>query len=98
MAVDGIYNLEIDTPMGKQEAKLTIKTAGNKLTGTMENPMGKNDIAGAVKGNDVSWGMELNSPMGNMKLEFTGKVNGVEITGEVKIGSFGTSRFTGRKV
>ena len=98
MAVDGIYNLEIDTPMGKQEAKLTIKTAGNKLTGTMENSMGKNDIAGTVKGNDVSWGMELNSPMGDLKLEFTGKVTGVEITGEVKIGSFGTSRFTGRKV
>ena len=98
MAVDGIYNLEVDTPMGKQEAKLTIKTAGNKLTGTMENSMGKNDIAGAVKGNDVSWDMELNSPMGNMKLEFSGKVTGVEITGEVKIGSFGTSRFTGRKV
>jgi hypothetical protein len=98
MAVDGTYNLTIDTPMGKQEAKLVMKASGNKLTGTMENDMGKNDITGTVKGNDVSWEMELNSPMGNMKLEFTGKLTGVEIAGEVKIGTFGTSQFTGRKV
>jgi hypothetical protein len=98
MAIDGYYNIEIDTPMGKQEAKLNIKTAGNKLTGTMENAMGKNDITGTVKGNDLSWEMELNSPMGNMKLEFTGKVTGGEIIGEVKLGNFGVAPFKGRKV
>jgi len=98
MAIDGTYNIEIDTPMGKQEAKLNMKADGNKLTGTMENDMGKNDITGTTKGNDVSWGLEINSPMGNMKLEFNGKVSGDEITGEVKIGSFGSSHFKGIKV
>jgi hypothetical protein len=98
MAIDGTYEMEIDTPMGKQEAKLTMKAAGNKLTGTMENSMGKNDISGIVNGNDASWELELSSPMGSMKLEFSGKVTGVEIAGKVKIGSFGTSQFTGRKV
>jgi hypothetical protein len=98
MAIDGTYDVEIDTPMGKQEAKLTVKADGGNLTGTMENDMGKNDISGTIKNNDVSWGMELNSPMGNMKLEFSGKVTGGEITGEVKLGAFGTAPFKGRKV
>jgi hypothetical protein len=98
MAIDGIYNIEIDTPMGKQEAKLVIKTEGSKITGTMENSMGKNDITGSVKNNELSWGMELNSPMGSMNLEFSGKVTGNEISGEVKIGSFGVSPFKGNKV
>jgi hypothetical protein len=98
MTIDGTYNIEIDTPMGKQEAKLNMKAAGNKLTGTMENTMGNSDITGTVKGSDVSWEMELNSPMGSMKLEFSGKVTGGEIKGEVKIGSFGSAQFTGSKV
>jgi hypothetical protein len=98
MAIDGTYNIEIDTPMGTQEAKLNIKAAGSQLTGTMENSMGKNDIDGTFKGNDVSWGIEINSPMGNMKLEFNGKVSGDEIAGKVKIGSFGAFSFQGSKV
>jgi hypothetical protein len=98
MAVDGTYNLEIDTPMGKQEAKLIVKTQGGKITGMMENSMGKNDITGSAKDNELSWSMELNSPMGNMKLEFSGKVNGGEIAGEVKLGAFGTAPFKGKKV
>ena len=56
MAVDGTYKIEIDTPMGKQEAKLTLKTAGEKLSGTMESSLGKTDFSGGtVKGNAVSW-------------------------------------------
>ena len=98
MAVDGTYNIEIDTPMGKQESKLVLKSAGAKLTGTMESAMGKNDFTGSVKGNDVSWSMEINTPMGSMKLDFKGKVAGNDISGEVKAGDFGTSPFRGKKV
>ena len=98
MAIDGTYNIEIDTPMGKQEAKLDIKASGSKLTGMIESAMGQNDINGTVKYNNVSWGMEITSPMGSLKLEFNGKVTGDEIKGEVKMGTFGVSQFEGRKV
>ena len=98
MAVDGTYQIEIDTPMGKQEAKLTLKAAGAKLTGTMESAMGKNDFTGAVKGNEVSWDMEINSPMGKMALSYKGKIAGSDISGEVVAGSFGSSPFKGKKV
>jgi hypothetical protein len=98
MSVDGTYKIEIDTPMGKQEAKLTLKTAGNKLSGSMESSFGKMDFSGgAVKGNEVSWSTEINSPMGNMKLDYKGKVAGNDISGEVKAGDFGTSPFKGKK-
>ena len=40
MAIDGTYKIEIDTPMGKQEATLTLKTAGDKLSGTAESAYG----------------------------------------------------------
>ena len=99
MAIDGTYKIEIDTPMGKQESTLTIKTAGNKLSGTMDSMFGKSDFSGGtVKGDAVAWTMQISSPMGDMKLEYSGKVSGNDISGEVKAGDFGTSPFKGKKV
>jgi hypothetical protein len=99
MAIDGTYKIEIDTPMGKQEATLTLKTAGDKLSGTAESMFGKTDFSGGtVKGNAVAWINEISSPMGNMKLEYSGKVSGNDISGEVKAGDFGTSPFKGKRV
>jgi hypothetical protein len=98
MAVDGTYNIVIDTPMGKQEAKLTLKAAGNKLSGTMEISFGKSDFTGGtVKGNDISFNMDISTPMGQLNLEYTGKVTGSDISGQVKAGDFGSSPFQGKK-
>jgi hypothetical protein len=99
MAIDGTYKIEIETPMGKQESTLTLKTDGDKLSGSMESMFGKMDFSGGtVKGDNVAWNMEISGPMGNMKLEYTGKVSGDEISGQVKAGDFGSSPFKGKRV
>ncbi len=99
MSVDGTYNIEIDSPMGKQESKLTFKTTGNKLSGTMESPFGTTNFSdGTVKDDGVSWSMEISSPVGNMKLDCKGKVTASDISGEVKAGDFGTYPFKGKRV
>ncbi len=98
MAIDGTYKIEIDTPMGKQEATLTLKTDGGKLSGSAESMMGKNDFTGTVNGDALAWTMDINSPMGEMKLEYTAKVTGDAIAGEVKVGTFGSSPFKGKRV
>jgi hypothetical protein len=99
MSIDGAYKIEIDTPMGKQESTLTLKTDGASLSGTMASILGNMDFSGgAVKGDEVSWSMELDSPMGKMKLDYKGKVTGNDISGEVKAGDFGTSPFKGKKI
>jgi hypothetical protein len=98
MAVDGKYKIEIDSPMGKQEATLTLKAAGEELSGTMESAMGKMDFSGGtVKGDEVFWNTEINSPMGKMELAYKGKVTGNDISGEVQAGNFGSSPFKGKK-
>jgi hypothetical protein len=99
MAIDGTYKIEIDTPMGKQESTLTLKTAGGKLSGNMESMFGKMDFSGGtVKGDAVAWNMKISGPMGDMTLEYSGKVSGNEISGQVKAGDFGSSPFKGKKV
>lgn len=98
MAVDGTYNVEIDTPMGKQESKLTLKTDGDKLSGSMESPMGSLEFSGGkVSGDAVSWDMELEGPMGKINLTYNLKVSGDDISGEVKAGDFGSSPLKGKR-
>jgi hypothetical protein len=99
MAVDGTYKIEIDTPMGKQESKLTLKADGAALSGSMESPFGTTEFSGgSITGDEVAWSMEISSPMGNMTLDYKGKIKGNDISGEVKAGNFGTSPFKGTRV
>jgi hypothetical protein len=98
MSVDGTYLVEINTPIGKQEGKLILKAEGARLTGRVEASLGQKDFTGTVNGNDVAWTVEISTPLGKMKLDFKGTVNGSAISGEVKTGSFGTSKFTGSKI
>jgi hypothetical protein len=98
MPVDGTYNIEIDTPMGKMEEKFILKTKGGVLTGKVESQMGAHDIKGKVSGNNFSWESDIEGPMGTMHLTITGKVAGNDITGEVKAGDFGSSPFKGKRV
>ena len=100
MALNNYYNIEIDTPLGKQTAKLALKTDDNALSGSVEAEMvGIEEFSGGtVNGDDVAWNMELDSPMGKLILEFKGKIKGDEITGELKAGDFGSSPFTGKRV
>ena len=98
MAIDGKYNIEIDTPMGKQQARVSLKTDGNNLQGTAETSMGNTDFTGTANGNNIAWEIKIKSPMGSLKLEFTGRILGDDITGEAKAGDFGSFPFTGKKI
>ncbi len=99
MAIDGIYDIVIETPMGNQSAKLTLKTDGGTLSGLVESQMGALEFSGGtVSGEDVTWEMKINSPMGEMDLEYKGKVTGDDIAGEVKAGNFGSSPFKGKRI
>ena len=99
MTVDGTYNVEVDTPLGKQTAKLILKVDGNVLSGSIEAEMTgiKEFSGGTVNGDEIEWSMELDSPMGKLNLEYKGKITGDEISGEVKVGDFGTSPLKGKR-
>ena len=99
MAVDGTYDIIVDTPIGAQTMKLILKTEGSALSGSIDSPLGAQEFSGgSVSGDDISWQMEINSPIGKMNLEYMGKVTGDDIAGEVKAGDFGSSPFKGKRV
>jgi hypothetical protein len=98
VAIDGTYNIEADTPMGKQAGTITLKTDGNSLSGTYTSFMGTESFTGGtVSGNDFKFSVSLNTPMGKIDLEFSGTVSGNEISGKSTAGAFGTSPFKGTR-
>ncbi|MGQ0740831.1 MAG: hypothetical protein ACT4OG_00845 [Alphaproteobacteria bacterium] len=98
MGIDGTWKLTINTPMGEQQSTLTIAAAGAQLTGTQSAPSGESGpiMDGNVNGNAVSWKASITRPMA-MTLEFSGTVSGDDMSGEVRLGMFGTSGFTGKR-
>ncbi len=97
MAVDGKWEIVINSPMGAQKATLDITTNGNSLTGTQTAQQGSGPLEnGKVDGNNLSWSAKITNPL-PLTLDFTGTVEGDKLSGSVKAGSFGPFPFTGSR-
>lgn len=97
MAVDGTYNLTMNTPMGPQQGKLTLKSAGDSLSGIYENMMGPQEFSGGtIDGNRCAWNTTATTPMGPMNLKITATVDGDRISGQA-VAPFGIMTFEGSK-
>ncbi len=97
MAVDGTWNITVNSPMGAQKSTLNLKTSGSTLTGSAAGAQGSQEITnGKAEGNSVSWNLAITTPM-PMTLEFTGAIDGDKIAGNVKAGAFGSFPFSGAR-
>ncbi len=95
MAIDGDWTITVNSPMGKQESKVSFKAEGSTLTGVQAGQGGSQPISGgSIEGDTVKWSASITSPF-PMTLEFTGKLAGDSLDGSVKAGSFGSFPFTG---
>ena len=95
--IDGTWETVTNTPMGQQNATVTLQTDADTLSGTMSGAQGTIDIKdGSVDGNTGTWKVSITNPM-PMTLEFSATANGDEISGSVKLGAFGSANFTGTR-
>jgi hypothetical protein len=97
MAVDGNWNLTLNTPMGERTASLSVKSSGGTLTGTQGAEGESTEIfEGTVNGDDVAWKVSITNPM-PLTLAFSGKVSGDNMSGEAGIGPMGSFPFAGTR-
>ena len=95
MAVDGTWNLTMQTPMGERRATLVANSQGGTLTGKQSGDGGSTDLfEGTVSGNDVSWKISITNPM-PLTLQFTGAVDGDKMSGQMSAGGLGSWPFSG---
>jgi hypothetical protein len=98
MAVDGKWEIVINSPMGAQKATLDLATNGTALTGTQQAAQGSGPLEnGKVDGDTVSWSAKISSPM-PLTLDFNGTVEGDKLSGSVKAGAFGSFPFSGNRL
>jgi hypothetical protein len=97
MAVDGTWNLTMETPMGERRSTVTLKSDGAALSGTQEADGNTTDIfEGSVNGDQASWKVSITNPM-PLTLTFTGSVSGNAISGSADTGMFGSFPFQGAR-
>lgn len=95
MAIDGKWNLTIQTPLGEQTSVLEVTSANGTLAGTQAGDQGAQPIEnGTIDGDEASWSIDIVVPM-PMTLTFSGAVSGDTLSGTVKLGAFGESTFSG---
>lgn len=96
--MDGIYEMNIKTPMGNINAKVKLITNGNNLSGYIET-MGKRSefSGGRVNGNTFMISGSLNASITMIKYDIQGTVQGniLSINATTNMGSF---KLQGKKV
>ena len=97
MSADGSWKCTINSPMGAQEATLTLVTDGGSLSGSLAGAQGTQEFSGGkVDGDNLEWEVQMTSPM-PMTLEISATVDGDSISGNVKLGAFGDASFEGTR-
>lgn len=97
MAIAGDWKISIATPMGPQEAALTITPSGETFTGRIAGGLIEaRDIEGKIDGETASFSLDIAQPM---PLTIDVKVNatGDALEGSAKLGMFGDAKVTGQR-
>jgi len=97
MALDGNWNLTMNSPMGARPVTANFKTDGGTISGEFTGAQGAAPVSGTANGNDVAFAATVSGPMGQMELKFSGTLDGDSISGNVQFGAFGSGTFTGNK-
>ncbi len=87
----GVWDVNINTPLGAQAGVWTIAADG---TGVMESDLGDQSLEGIVlQGNSISFDVDIDAGGQSLSLSFMGEVEGDALTGEFSsdFGPFGVT-------
>jgi hypothetical protein len=94
--LNGKWKGTMTTPNGDLELSMLLKVEGEKVTGTVANSYGEEQITeGVVKGDDISFVVMAGG--GQFRIVYKGKVTGDDIKFSVTLGDFGTSDMTAKR-
>lgn len=86
MSVHGTYKITVKTPLGPQEAKLTLCTEGTTLSGFIENIKGRTDFSGGVVNeNELQFYARISTSIGRVHADIAGRVEGDRFIATAKL-------------
>lgn len=97
MSIDGLWKLNITSPLGPMESELSVTSDGGTLSGVQRGQGDERAIYdGAVSGNSVVWSVDVSQPM-PITLTFKGQLDGDRLAGQAQAGMFGSFPFEGAR-
>jgi hypothetical protein len=98
MSTDGTWKVSMQTPLGERRMTVTLKVAGEELTGKVVGDGGTTTeiFDGKLNGNNVSFKTSITKPM-QLMLQITGVIAGDKISGTAEARGVGSMPFTGSR-
>lgn len=97
MSAEGVWTVEMKTPLGRQAAVLRFSVSGGALTGSIESAIGSGAISdGVIEGDTLSWSAPVKLPL-PVTGQFKAKIDGDSIAGAVTLGRIGDAPFKGAR-
>ena len=96
--MDGIYQINLNTPMGKMEGKLYLKTNGENIEGTLDIMGMKHNLGnGKTKENQCYFKGNMQNKAMNLQYEIMGELqnNILNIYAKTNMGEF---KLQGKKI
>ncbi|MDQ0394840.1 hypothetical protein [Labrys monachus] len=98
MSVEGTYKITVKTPLGPQEAQLTLRSEGSALSGSIENVKGRSDFSGgSVDGNEFRFPARISTPIGRIHADIAGRVEDDRLIASAKL-PLGTAKIEGVRI
>ena len=95
--VTGKWAFNVETSAGAGTPTFTFKQDGEKLTGHYTGTFGEADLAGTVKGADITFMFTVDAQGTALKETYTGTVDKDTMTGKLVIEGLGEGTFTGKR-
>ena len=89
--MDGVYETNINTPIGNIDARIALKQTGNMINGMVEIMGAKNPLTdGKISGNKCYFSGEMKNNMLNLKYDIIGELVGniLNIYAKTNMGEF----------
>ena len=98
MDVTGKWAFNVETAAGSGTPSMTFKQEGEKLTGHYSGQLGESDLAGSVKGADISFTFNIDAQGTMIKATYSGTVESKDsLKGKVVLEGLGDGTFTAKR-
>ena len=74
VALDGKWNMSVESPQGPMSILVVFKVDGTKVTGTLSSQMGETPLEGTYADGVLNFGITFDGGGGSMQIAFAGKL------------------------
>ena len=96
--ISGNWDFNVDTSAGSGSPSFVFKQDGEKLTGTYSGLLGKADLTGTVKGDQIDFKFHFDYSGQSGTAHYSGTIeSATQMKGKVEFGDLGDGTWTGTK-